>query len=170
MSNKYYYLISSLPYLFFENPALISLEDFFAECGKWLSRQDLKILQDNNINDLQINSGDLQIIKEWKGFNNSLREEIALLRAAKKTHVIEKAPLDVKEIFTEKNPLLMERRFEKVRWDFIEQQEYRYTYDINYLILYLFKLQILERLFVFNKERGKQEFEELTQLLSKAPV
>lgn len=166
MSNKYYYLTSSLPYLFFEKPVPISSEDFFSECEKWLSKSEFNMLRNTNFNDLTTSHDDIDIVKEWKRFNNDTKQEIALIRDARKKHTIEKAPADVKEIFDEKNPLLMEKRFEKTRWNFIEQHEFLYSFDINWLVLYLFKLQISERISVFNKEKGRQTFDELSQLLS----
>jgi hypothetical protein len=137
---------------------------FLSECEKWLSKKDLKILKNISIDDLQTDSGDLDIVKKWKNFNASLKSEIKLMRSAVKTHTKELLTENLRNIYEEKNPLLMERRFEKTRWDFLEQNEFFYNFDINSLILYFLKLQILERLLQFNKTEGEKTFEELSEV------
>ncbi len=68
------------------------------------------------------------------------------------------------DVFEEPTPLLMERKLEKKRWDFIEEKEFGRYFDINTLILYFLKLQILERLSLFEKEKGKARFERLSEV------
>jgi len=147
MGNKYYYLIASLPYLFFDSESPITIEDFFGLCRVWLSKRDYRILREAHL-------------KEWEQFNNRLKKELANIRAAKKFHPEEKIH---SEILAEPNPLLMEKRYERIRWDFLEGLEFHYFFDINWLVIYLCKLYILERLATFNKQRGMQVFEEICE-------
>lgn len=163
MHRKYYYLISSLPYLIFDVKKQIQIEDFLGESEKWLSKKDIKILKDTDSNNLLPGQEDTDIVKEWKRFNTNLREEIKIMRLAQKTHSKEILTENLKNIYEEKNPLLMEKRFEKTRWEFIEQREFLYNFDINALILYFLKLQILERINIFNKADGMKTFEELSE-------
>lgn len=109
------------------------------------------------------------MVKKWEDFNNNLKEDLANIRSIKKSHPGEKIHLAIGgtsggEIFSEPNPLLMEKRFERTRWDFLENQEFFYFFDINRLIIYLYKLQILERLSSFNKEKGTRVFNELCEV------
>lgn len=164
MQNRYYYLTASLPYLYFEKEPPISIEDFISECRKWLSKKDINIIGTSDINNIEIKSSDPKIIKDWKIFNIALLEELAMIRKAIKTHTIEKASVSVRDIFEEINPLLMEKRFERIRWDYIEQKEFLFQFDINRLVIYLFKLQILKRLAQFDKETGEKVFAELTEV------
>lgn len=147
MQNKYYYLIASLPYLFFDTASPITLEDFFTLARAWLSKEDYRMLREAHL-------------KKWNQFNDELRGRLADIRAIKKSHPEEKVH---SEIHNEPNPLLMEKRFERIRWDFLEEQEFHYFFDINWLIIYLHKLYILERLASFNKEKGQRVFEELCE-------
>lgn len=163
MSNKYYYLPASLPYLVFERKMPISVSDFISECEKWLSGKELRLIKNANFNNTEINPDDPGIVKEWKRFNRELREELAKARHEKKVHAKEPVVTRLMDIFSEKNPLLMEIKYEKIRWDFIEEREFLYRFDLNWLILYLFKLQILERLTTFNKEKGIENFERLCE-------
>lgn len=162
--SKYYYLPTSLPYLVFERKMPISISQFISECEKWLSKKDMRLIKNLDFNNIEIHPDDLPIIKEWKRFNTHLREELAKARYEKKTHAKEPVLTRLADIFTEKNPLLMEMRYEKIRWDFIEQKEFLYRFDLNWLILYLFKLQILQRLTIFNKEKGIENFERFCEV------
>lgn len=164
MHKGYYYLPASLPHLVFERKTPISVSDFISECEKWFSGRDLKLIKNIHINNTQINPEDPGILKEWKKFNKGLREELAKARHEKKIHAKEPVVTRLVDIFEEKNPLLIEMKYEKMRWDFIEQKEFRYNFDLNWLIIYLLKLQILERLTAFNKEKGIENFEKLCEV------
>lgn len=164
MISKYYYLVASLPYLRFEEEMPFSSEEFISECRKWLSCRDIEIISGINIDNLQVEARDLEIIKKWKEFNKDLKEDLASVRYIKKFHSHEKIESAYREIFQERNPLLMEKRMEKIRWNFIDECESWYDFDINLLTLYLLKLQILERLSGFNKEAGRRMFGELCEV------
>jgi len=58
-----------------------------------------------------------------------------------------------------KNPLEIEKRLMRAQWDFLEEQEIGHFFDLDFLIIYYLKLQILERMFSFNKEKGQQNLE-----------
>ena len=163
MMYNYYYLVSSLPYLQFEKGISVSVEEFIFECEKWLVDRDLKILQGVNIDSMDLDIKDFFVVKKWKEFNKDLKEDLAKVRASKKSLVGEKVSSRYREIFEENTPLLMEKRMERIRWDFIEQSESWYGFDINRLVLYLLKLQILERLAGFNKENGEKMFDKLCE-------
>ena len=50
------------------------------------------------------------------------------------------------------------RRLERKRWDFLEEKECDYHFDIAALSLYYLRLQMLERLASFDKEKGRETF------------
>lgn len=169
MGHNYYYLVSSLPYLEFEKEISVSAGDFIFECEKWLGGRDLEILHGVNIDSIGLDVKDSFVVKEWKEFNKGLKEDLAGVRRSKKSLVGEKVSSAYpagsvsryREIFEENTPLLMEKKMERIRWDFIEWYESWYDFDINRLVLYLLKLQILERLAGFNKEKGEKIFDRL---------
>lgn len=164
--NKYYYLIASLSYLTFGNESPIAIDHFMSECKRWVSKSDFKIFEHLDINARHMHDDDPDIVKKWKEFTNGLKEELADIREIKKTHPEEKLHSLLNAIFEEANPLLMEKRYEKIRWDWLERQEFYYFFDINWLIIYLFKLNIIERLTAFNKEKGAQVFDQLCEVIS----
>jgi len=164
MANKYYYLVSSLPYLDFEKPLPITKETFLNESEKWLTQEDLKRLSEANIHELTIFPKDLETLKLWKTFDNELRKEIATIRKRSLSQEEKESQPGFREIFGQANPLLMERSLERKRWDFLNGIEIDYHFDINILIIYFLKLQIIERLASFDKKKGMEIFENLCEV------
>ena len=161
MQKCYHYLAASLPYLFFKGAVPVSVNSFLEECGKWLSKKELSIIVSANLNNSEIYKDSPQAVNEWKEFNNYLSEELALARKEKDYSSLS---INSKKIFESANPLEMEKEYEKLRWDFIDQLEPCYYADINWLVLYKYKLQILERLRRFNKEQGHKIFNKLCEV------
>jgi hypothetical protein len=164
MPNKYYYLVSSLAYLEFEKTSPVTKSEFLSECKKWLDSNEFKKLTGISINNIEIRPEDAAILKDWKVFDRALREELGEIRKMRKKSMHEKIPSDLMDVFDEPTPLLMERTLEKKRWNFIEEKEFGYHFDINTLILYFLKLQILERLARFDEEKGRARFERVSEV------
>ena len=165
MANKYYYLVSSLAYLEFEKLPPITKSEFLNECKKWLGANEFKKLTCISINNIEIHPEDPEVIKDWKAFDRALREDLGEIRKMRKKSVHEKIPSELMGVFDEPTPLLMERKLEKMRWDFIEEKEFGYHFDMNTLILYFLKLQILERLARFDEKKGRARFESLSEVM-----
>ena len=158
--DKYYYLISSLPLLKFTEKPFITSKDFIVEAEKWLSEEDFIILSKADVNNFLKDKKDTSLLKEWKQFEHSIREELVLFRRAKRKDVEYRIRRDLSSVIQESsNPLEIERRLLFLRWDFLEEHELEHFFDLDFLIIYYLKLQILERLASFNKERGKERFE-----------
>ncbi len=164
MSTIYYYLAASLPYLKYGRELPIKIEDFLFECAKWVSESEISILQKEDVNSLVSGPDDLAVLRDWREFQLALRETIAGLRQAKQTGAGGRQTSVYSEIFEQPTPLLMEKRLEEINWNFLEQLESCYFADINWLVVYLFKLQIISRLAQFKKDRGWQVFHQLCEV------
>ncbi len=162
--SKYYYLISSLPYLEFKQQMPISRNGFLAEAQKWLKPSDLQYLERTNINDLNLSGKDLTVVREWKLFEFVLRENLAEVRMAKRSGIDKKVSALVKSIFEQKDPLAMETVLMKMRWDFLDEKQRLYFFDLNWLVVYFLKLQILERFTGFDKQKGIEAFDKLCEV------
>lgn len=165
--DKYYYLISSLPLLKFTEAPSITKEDFIAEAKKWLKYTDFIILFKVNINNLFEDEKDVSLLKRWKEFERSLREELAFFRSARRNNIEYKVRKDLSDIIQEdNNPLEIERGLLLLRWDFLEEEEIGHFFDLDFLIIYYLKLQLLQRLFSFDKEKGKERFETYSKVIN----
>ncbi len=165
MQNKYYYLIASLPYLKMEGELKIKEETFLYECKKWLTGEDLETLGSATTSYKEPKEKDNSLILQWKEFDRELKKAIAAIREAKKNSSSGKAGQEIaKNIIDQETPLLMEQEFEKIRWHFLDNEEAKYDFDINLLVIYYLKLQILERLDGFDKEKGEERFYKLCEV------
>ncbi|MFC1592767.1 DUF2764 family protein [Candidatus Omnitrophota bacterium] len=163
--DRYYYLISSLPLLKFSEKPAISKEDFLVESEKWLSAGDFVVLSALGIGHFINHKKDTPVLRQWKEFEYSIRSQLAVFRTARKKNQEYKIEKAINEIIQAgNNPLEIERGLLFLRWGFLEDQEIGHFFDLDFLIIYCLKLQILERLFTFDKEKGKQIFEELQAL------
>lgn len=164
INREYYYLVASLPYLRFGHAPGISKDEFLSECKKWLDREDITDVASADVSDLKVRSGERFVVSEWKCFDLAMREELARIRLSAKEGTRGKVPLLLKEIFEERTPLLAEGNIQKKRWDFLEELESGFHFDVNVLIIYCLKIQILERLSGFDKEKGRETFENLCEV------
>ena len=163
--DKYYYLTASLPLLKFTEAPLITREDFTAEAEKWLSGEDFFILSKVDINNFFQDYKDRPLLKQYKEFEYSTRDELALFRTARRQNIEYKMRKDLSGIIQEDiNPLEIERKLLLLRWNFLEEQEIGHCFDLDFLIIYYLKLQRLERLASFNKEKGKEIFENFSKV------
>ena len=67
-------------------------------------------------------------------------------------------------IVKEGNPLQVEMNLLHFRWKFIEEQEANHYFDLDAVITYYIKLQLLEKLFTFNKTEGQERFKALSSI------
>jgi len=163
MSNKYYYLVASLPYLKFGEKGGISRDSFVQECEKWLSGEDLDVILGIDIKEPDIREGEALLAREWKEFDLGLRAIIARTRE-RKEYVSKDIPFEIKDALDQRDPLLTEKAIEKIRWGFIEGEEPKYMFDTNWLILYCIKIQLLERLAQFDHEKGTETFDKVCEV------
>jgi len=162
--DKYYYFVAQLPLLFFDKESLLKMEDFLEEGEKWLSQRDFAILKKVNINDTTICSDDPIVLKNYKKFEKLFRTDIMEWRKAKKINQEYKTITFPVSIIKDGNPLQIEKNLILLRWNFIEEKESDHHFDLDYIILYYLKLQLLRRLKSFDKEKGLEKFKQFTEI------
>lgn len=157
--DRYYYLISQLPTLYFDKPTFMTIESFLKEARKWLSRQDFKILSKIKFTDTELDKKGSRLWKEYRTFEYRFRHEIARWRKAQGEERGYRPATFPANMLKEGNPLEIEKRLLFHRWELIEEKEKIHHFDLGYLILYYMKLQILQRLDLFDKEKGQNVFQ-----------
>jgi len=149
--DKYYYIVSQLPMLFFDKETFMTIEYFLQESAKWLSSKDYEVLSQVNINDISLKKMGPKVWLQYSEFEYEFRNDLALWRKSLR-------------VGQEYKPNSFERRLLKRRWDFIEALEQDHHFDLEFIILYYLKLQILQRLFQFNKEKGMITFQDISRV------
>lgn len=170
MANQYYYTVSSLPMLFIDSEKFMTQEEFFECCETTISENDFKILKSASILP-EDNSESNIVLTKWNSWENSLRDELVKLRAAKKgldadrflsgdageSGVFELA----RDAYNAASPLEAETFLNRGRWEYLEMLESGHYFDLGRLIIYYLQLQILERKSQIDHEKGQQNFKTL---------
>lgn len=160
---KYYYLIASLPHLDIEEKPSISSKEFIGESRKWLTGTDFDRLSLADMSDYEAAPGDTKILREWKAFDFNLRQQLKEVREARRQSEHVQVPTLLKRVFDKATPLEMEDELAGIRWKFAEAKETFCDFDINRLMMYYLRLQIAERIGLFDKKKGMESFESLCE-------
>ncbi len=172
--SQYYYLVASLPILEFGTRASFEYSDFLKRAKEQLSAYDFDIIERTKIIPAQDASDKAKTLREWKIFDITLRNEIVKFRASKKS----KDPAkyiradNYSDAFlisfahwltSQDDPLQAELALDRARWQKLEDLEKSHYFDIDYLIVYALKLQLLERWQRINSKPAREALEELLE-------
>jgi len=155
--DKHYYLISQLPMLFFDQISFMTVESFLKEAEKWLSSRDFERLSKVDINATSLGKRGQRVWRKYQAFEFGFRSALAAWRKSLREGEEIKPDFPLSMV-KEGNPLEVEKKLLRWRWDFIEEMEREHHFDLEFLILYFLKLQILHRLSQFRKEKGMEKF------------
>jgi hypothetical protein len=162
--DKYYYLVAQLPTLAFDRENPISISTFLEEAEKWLSARDLKTLKQARLDASESEKNLPGIFRRYREFESRFRRELGewrrSLRDGSETRPETFSPSLVKE----GNPLDVEKKLLARRWEAIGEEEKDHHFDLGILILYYLKLQILQRLSVYHKEKGMEHFQTMSRV------
>lgn len=159
--DKYYYLVSQLPMLFFDKEPAISYENFMAEAEKWLSPKDFALVSTLDMAEMAAKRVDPAVLKAYKEAEQEIRNDLVAWRREKKSGREHKPAAFPASAVKDGNPLQVEKNLLKLRWDLLSEMESGHHFDLESIVLYRLKLQILQRLAQFNKERGMEKYQSL---------
>ena len=170
MPAYYTYLISSLPMLSFSAKLPFSLEDFFTKCANLVPQQEIELLRKlASQEDYLFNSQNLDTFKQWVGFEIALRNELVRARAGRKKidplkfiRPADSPSADIVHVamvaYRSASILEAEKILDQARWEFLETLSFGHYFDIDYLLIYVLKLKILERWDKIQKADKEQLF------------
>jgi hypothetical protein len=161
MSDSTYYLVAQLPSLRFGREPGLTPAGFLAEAGKWLGRSAMATISGAALFDRSDTPSGCALLDRFKAFERSFREELRDWRQARR---------DGRELRTafppglvrDGDPLEVERRLLSHRWDRLEEEELGHHFDLEALVVYHLKLQILARLTAYDAARGLEAYRTLT--------
>ena len=81
--SRYYFTVSSLPYLRFEDPPPLTIEAFHALCAPWLAPPDYRLVQNASISELSDTYPTCAVLQKWRQWEINLRNELVKTRAQK---------------------------------------------------------------------------------------
>ena len=172
MKEAYYYLIASLPLLEFGTKTPFTYADFLSICEEQLSSGDLKIIKETRLAPLKNPDSRCLTLKEWNKFNITLRNEIAKVRTSRQgkdagRYIRGEDYADpfivsfAQWIVNQDSPLEAEISLDRLRWEKLDDLGKGHYFDIDYLVTYALKLQILARWEQINSSDGMQALQNL---------
>ena len=172
----YIYLLSSLPYLDFEQKPPLSYEDFIRQCAPLIEENARIQLEQARIHFESVNIESIHnpALRAWLAFENTLRSELVKVREkALNRHAepfvrpeggFHAEPLALlPSALEEASPYRREMNLLQMRWNFLTRLESAYVFNLSALVLYGLKLQLLERRASFEKEKGRQTLQSLLE-------
>ncbi len=167
MKEQYYYVISSLPSLSLNEELPIRKNDFLSVCKENLKTTDFEMLRSIDVFEVDQDNAPLDIIRHFFSWEREVRNALVRLRA-------ERLGLDsldfirgditehsighfTEEAFSADSPLIAEDILNKARWKYLDELEFGHYFDIEILIIFFIKLQILERVSLFDAVQGQEK-------------
>lgn len=172
--SQYYFFVSSLPYLLYDEGPPIEIEQFIDGARLNLSPGDFADLRTASIDAPDTNESDRRIIAQWKQFERGLRNALVRLRAAD----LDLAPESflrvlesgddgssepglmeaAREAVANESPLAAEHMLGTVRWHYLSELETGHFFDLDAVIIYYLKLQVLSRNRLFSRKEGEEAY------------
>ena len=176
----YYYFAASLPYLEYGVRCPTCLDTFSEAAGRLLSAKDYALIGQA----LAVENGDIipegghRVTAEWQSFMQALRNQWVTARAGqlKKDPApylrgergAETAIIDaVAQAQKAADPLEGERIIDQLRWAKLEEIARNQYFNLDFLIVYALKLQILKRLERIDSVHGEHTFNEYCSTVSR---
>jgi hypothetical protein len=164
---SYYYLVATLPMLRYDGSAPFGCDTFLELCKGKVSDSDYDIISKALAND----PSNHLFLKKWQTFSQMVKQELNDQRSRKlslssakyhnagpKEYAITDA---VRLAVGNDNPLEAEMDLMLLFWKYLEELATLHTFDLEGLLSYALKLQLLERKGLFTREDGNAEFKRL---------
>jgi len=174
---QYYYLVASLPLLFYDTERFPSRVAFLEQCEQHISSTNFRLLAAASITELKPVSPICRSLELWRRWEIALRNELAALRGKAKGVEADAYRLDAPDIIEAQtaareafakaggqatgaeSPLQAEETLNLARWGYLDQLEVGHYFDIDRLVVYVLRLQLLERKALFDEQKGREMFD-----------
>lgn len=179
--SQYYYLVASLPAITYESKDAMSPEDFLELCRQQLSPGEYEAVSAAGIDGPS--AGALPegspALTGWLSHERGLRNALVKLRAPNRGADAEAqmrrdengndgTSADsitelAREAHASETPLGAETALNQARWRFLEDLETGHFFDLDRVVLYYIKLQIIARRALFDRRRGEERYSAVTK-------
>ncbi len=109
------------------------------------------------------------VLAEWRRWDSAVRNELVKLRAPdrgwppedslREIEYLPEAFETAREVFSQGSPADAEDALGRARWSILDRLEVGHYFDIDTLVIYHLRLQLLERKARMNDETGREEYE-----------
>ncbi len=156
MPNFYIYLVSTLPALSFGAKPPFTTDKLLEASKGLIPQKDYAVLQELREKGIFAYNGQALLLKKWRDFNIAINNELVKIRAIRKhadpnkylrpcgqsgyevSHLVSSA-------HRKASPEEGEKTLDQERWGFLDELCIGHYFDLEFLIVYMLKLGILER-------------------------
>ena len=166
---QYYYLVASFPLLFYETEKIPSHQEFLDLCRPHIAPRHYQLLTHASSSDPRPTTPSCRTLDLWREWETALRNELVTLRGKKKRVEVEAylvyspwtatAQQLAGEAFGQESPLQAEDTLNRARWSYLDELEVGHYFDIEKILVYALRLQILERKALFTTDKGLEMFQ-----------
>ncbi len=183
--SQYYFLVASLPLLSYEDRDAAEPAEFLETIGGHLTDADLRIVARATIEPPPADESSAdhtrgnETLRAWTEYERGLRNALVRLRAGKRlvdpARFVRTGPSGsegsdsveigeaVRDAWTQESPLSAEDALNRARWSFLDELEVGHFFDLDLIIVYFLKLQILARRRAYDRKEGEAQFVEITR-------
>lgn len=155
MSGGYYYLVASLPHLSLRAAPRLTPGEFLRRCAAQVSPKHYRILAEVELFQARPAKTGLALLDRWYERERALRNVLAIerakrLRVTAAGHLRDFRPDPrlaeiARQLLALDSPLAADEELDRARWRFLEERAFGHYFDLETLVVYRLKLQILER-------------------------
>jgi len=164
---SYYYLVATLPLLRYDGQSPFDSASFLEQCKSQVSTYDYLTIESA----LTGRSSSHPFLKKWQHFASMVKKELNDQRSKKLGLSTQKYHNDgdkefrigeaVRQVLSNENALEAELSLLALSWNYLDEISALHFFDVEALLTYAVKLQLLERKSLFTKEEGNAEFKRL---------
>ncbi|MGL1894132.1 MAG: DUF2764 domain-containing protein [Spirochaetaceae bacterium] len=169
--SQYYFTAASLPLLSIDSKPSITVDSFLSTCELHLTDSDYNILKNSSIRVPEDEDALSGVSKECWDWEKSLRNELVKLRAGKmelssEAYLREGDPAFgtgriAAEAIKCESPLEAENFLNASRLAFLDTLSVGHYFDLTFLVIYYLKLQLFDRVSLFDSEKGFEKYQEI---------
>ena len=164
---SYYYLVATLPLLRYDGQCPFDSASFLEQCKSQVSAHDYQTI----VSALSGRNSSHPFLKKWQQFTSMVKKELNDQRSKKLGLSASKYRNDgekevrigeaVRQALLNENALEAELSLLSLKWKYLDEIAALHYFDVEALLSYAVKLQLLERKSLFTKEEGNAEFKRL---------
>jgi hypothetical protein len=164
----YFYLVASLPMLSYDAEHFWSVEQFLETCRQHLSGRHLRIVSAASLADLEPVLPTCATLEQWRAWEIGLRNQLLSLRAKRRGADEARYRVESPEVlaaqsvarnaFSQESPLQAEEVLNRGRWAHLDDLEVGHYFDVDKVVIYHLRLQILRRKALLEPAKGAERF------------
>lgn len=178
----YYYLVASLPLLSLDAERLWTDEEFLEACRGSLSPRDYRVVAAASLRATAPAEASCPSLELWRAWETALRGELASLRGKRAGRepggepgrgagtggpAFLTAQGAARSAFAQESPLQAEEILDRARWAHLDDLEVGHHFDVDKVVLYRLRLQLLRRRALRDPARGERRFAQSYEAITK---